>query len=160
MLCEKILGNLNDGKFDGKNVDYVDIEWHEAFKKIHRKTSGNGTDVAVRLDDGILLKGLRQGDVLGESDGCVIAVNVPECDVLLIKVDVHHPHMREKVCYEVGNRHATLFWGEGENEFVTPVNDNAMMAMLEGLHGVTVKRDRRKLDFDRGLSSTVHSHSH
>ncbi len=31
MLCEKILGTLSDQTFAGLRVDYVDIEWHEAF---------------------------------------------------------------------------------------------------------------------------------
>ena len=42
MLVEKVIGNLNDDQFKNKNVDYVDIEWHEAFKKLHKKTSKNG----------------------------------------------------------------------------------------------------------------------
>ena len=36
MLCEKILEKLKDFGLTGKTVEYVDIEWHEAFKKIHR----------------------------------------------------------------------------------------------------------------------------
>ena len=35
MLCEKILEKLKDIDLTGKTVEYVDIEWHEAFKKIH-----------------------------------------------------------------------------------------------------------------------------
>ena len=35
MLCEKILGKLKDFDLIGKTVEYVDIEWHEAFKQIH-----------------------------------------------------------------------------------------------------------------------------
>ena len=31
MLCEEVLGTLSDEKFSGRRVDYVDIEWHEAF---------------------------------------------------------------------------------------------------------------------------------
>ena len=34
MLCEQILGKLPDFDLSGKTVEYVDIEWHEAFKKI------------------------------------------------------------------------------------------------------------------------------
>ena len=36
MLCEQVLGKLKDVDISGKDVEYVDIEWHEAFKKIHR----------------------------------------------------------------------------------------------------------------------------
>ena len=35
MLAEKILGKLNPST--EKEVDYVEIEWDEAFKKIHKK---------------------------------------------------------------------------------------------------------------------------
>ena len=37
MLVEKVIGNINDEQFKDSNIDYVDIEWHEAFKKLHRK---------------------------------------------------------------------------------------------------------------------------
>lgn len=37
MLCEKILGKLNEFDTTGKSIEYVDIEWHEAFKRIHKK---------------------------------------------------------------------------------------------------------------------------
>lgn len=37
MLCEQVLGKLEDIDVFGKTVEYVDIEWHEAFKRIHKK---------------------------------------------------------------------------------------------------------------------------
>ena len=40
MLCEQVLGKLHDFDTTGKTIEYVDIEWHEAFKKIHKKISG------------------------------------------------------------------------------------------------------------------------
>ena len=40
MVCEKVIGKLKDVDIAGKTVEYVDIEWHEAFKKIHRKVTG------------------------------------------------------------------------------------------------------------------------
>ena len=42
MLVEKVLGNISDKQFKNKNIDYVDIEWHEAFKKLHKKISQTG----------------------------------------------------------------------------------------------------------------------
>ena len=57
MICEKILGKLTDGEFSGKKVDYVDIHWDEAFKKLHRKTSQGGTELGIRLDDSVLTRG-------------------------------------------------------------------------------------------------------
>ena len=62
MVCEKVIGKLKDVGIAGKTVEYVDIEWHEAFKKLHRKTSQSGIEVGIKLDNDILTRGLRQGD--------------------------------------------------------------------------------------------------
>lgn len=48
MLCEQILGKLPDFDLSGKTVEYVDIEWHEAFKKIHKKTTDHETEIGIR----------------------------------------------------------------------------------------------------------------
>ena len=48
MLCEQIWGKLPDFDLSGKTVEYVDIEWHEAFKKIHKKTTDHGTEISNR----------------------------------------------------------------------------------------------------------------
>ena len=48
MLCEQILGKLPDFDLSGKTVEYVNIEWHEAFKKIHKKTTDHGTEIGNR----------------------------------------------------------------------------------------------------------------
>ena len=37
MLCEQVLGKLNEFDTTGKEIETVDIEWHEAFKRIHKK---------------------------------------------------------------------------------------------------------------------------
>ena len=107
MLVEKVIGNINDEQFKNSNIDYVDIEWHEAFKKLHRKTSQSGIEVGIKLDNDILTRGLRQGDVLAINEDNVIAVNIPKDKALVVKVD--DTHLVPKVCYEIGNRHATLF---------------------------------------------------
>ena len=80
MVCEKVIGKLKDVDIAGKTVEYVDIEWHEAFKKIHRKVTGQGREVGIRMDDSILTRGLFQDDVIYDADGVVIVVNTPPCD--------------------------------------------------------------------------------
>ena len=88
MLVEKVIGNINDEQFKNSNIDYVDIEWHEAFKKLHRKTSQSGIEVGIKLDNDILTRGLRQGDVLAINEDNVIAVNIPKDKALVVKVDL------------------------------------------------------------------------
>lgn len=165
MLCEKILGNIKEDKYKDLSVDYVDIEWHDAFKKLHRLTSHSGEEVGIRLDNEVLTKGINQGDVLYADDKRIIAVNIPECEVIVVKAEA--PVLVPKICYEIGNRHATLFWGENDMEFITPYNE-PMLQMLNKIHkhidGKCVRalaeKKVMKLDFDKAISSTVNNHTH
>ena len=61
MICERILGKLEDMDLQGKKLEFVSVEWHEAFKKIHRKVTDAGREVGIRLDDSVLKTGLLDG---------------------------------------------------------------------------------------------------
>ena len=159
MICEKILGTLDELDVAGKTVEYVDIEWHEAFKKIHKKTTDTGREVGIRMDDSVLTEGLYDGKVIYMDDGLVIAVHTPPCEVIRVTVKPDHRFMAAKVCYEIGNRHAPLFYGEDEYTFITPYNE-PMLQMLSGLHGVEAEKEMRKLAFDKRVSASVHNHHH
>ena len=156
MLVEKVIGNINDEQFKNSNIDYVDIEWHEAFKKLHRKTSKNGIEVGIKLDNDILTRGLRQGDILAINEDNVIAVNIPKDKALVVKVD--NTHLVPKVCYEIGNRHATLFEGSSHNEFIT-IYSEPMKEMLEKI-GASVTVEEVQFDFNKSISSSINSHHH
>ena len=156
MLVEKVIGNINDEQFKNKNVDYVDIEWHEAFKKLHKKTSQSGIEVGIKLDNDILTRGLRQGDILAMNEDNIIAVNIPKDKALVVKVD--DTHLVPKVCYEIGNRHATLFEGNNHNEFIT-IYSEPMKEMLEKI-GANVSVEEVQFDFDKSISSSINSHHH
>jgi len=159
MLCEKILGRTDQMDLSGYQLDYVNIEWYEAFKKIHKKVTDKGEEVGIRLDDSVLTRGLYEGDILYLDKERALVVHTPKCMVIRVKVDENHPHMAAKVCYEIGNRHAPLFYGEEENTFITPYNE-PMYLMLEKLHGVTATKEIQRLDFDRRISAAVHNHHH
>ena len=159
MLCEKILGTLTDPQFAGKPVDYLQIPWHDTYNKLHRSMSNGGRDVAVRLDDTILHKGLKPGDVLGiDTDGTVIAVDVPATEVLVVTLSAPSPFSYAKIGYEIGNNHAPLFAGNNDAEFITTYN-RPMEVLLQKLHGVTVTKRIQKLDFSKQISTIV-GHSH
>ena len=159
MVCEHILGKLKDIDTKGLTVEYVDIEWFEAFKRIHSKVTSQGRPIGIRMDDSILKTGLVTGDIIYEDDELIISVNTPPCEVTYIQVDFEHAHMVAKVCYEIGNRHAPLFWGESNLTFITPY-DEPIYRMLEQMHGVQVEKKVVKLDFDHKISAQVSSHHH
>ena len=125
MLCEQILGTLSDEQFKNLKVDYVNIEWHEAFKKLHKKKTQEGRDL---------------------------------CEALVMTVDNGDVRMVAKVCYEIGNKHATLFRGEGDYQFITPL-DLPIKALMEKL-GVKVERKTVKFDFKKKISSSINAHTH
>ncbi len=75
MICEKILGKLEDIELQGKKLEFITVEWHEAFKKIHRKVTDAGREIGIRLDDSVLKTGLLEGDVLYADPELVIAVH-------------------------------------------------------------------------------------
>ena len=156
MLVEKVIGNINDEQFKNSNIDYVDIEWHEAFKKLHRKTSQSGIEVGIKLDNDILTRGLRQGDVLAINEDNVIAVNIPKDKALVVKVD--DTHLVPKVCYEIGNRHATLFEGSSHNEFIT-IYSEPRKEMLEKI-GANATVEEIQFDFNKSISSSINAHHH
>ncbi len=159
MICTTIYGKLANIDSTGKNVETVDIEWHESFKKIHSKVTNTGREIGIRMGDEVLTRGLYEGDVIYNQDNLIIVVHTPPCDVIVIHVDPSHYKMIAKVCYEIGNRHASLFWGDDDWTFITPYNE-PMLTMLRKLHGVTAVTDIQSLNFDHRISSQVHGHHH
>ena len=158
MVCENILGKLSDIDVTGKTVDYVEIEWHEAFKKLHRKVTEGGREIGIRMDDEVLTRGLFQDDVIYMDEEVVIAVSTPPCEVIEVSMTAGHEMMGAKVCYEVGNRHAPLFWGEN-GTYIT-IYDEPMLVMLSKIHGVVAEKKVAKLDFDKRISAAIHNHHH
>lgn len=158
MLCEQVLGKREDLDVSGKTVEYVNIEWHEAFKRIHKKITDQGREVGIRMDDSILSRGLFQGDVIYQDENVTVVVNTPPCEIIEITLAPGHEKMAAKVCYEIGNRHAPLFWGE-KDTFITIYNE-PMLVMLSKIHGVTAEKKTAKLDFDRRISASIHNHHH
>lgn len=169
MLCEEVLGNLSDEEWaglvaDGATVDYVDVDWHEAFKKLHRKTSAGGREVGVRLGDWVLSRGLSEGDVLGVEEGPdggenIVAVRLLPTKCLVVQVAEDHPFMLARVGWEVGNTHTPLFWGENGFELLCEYTE-PVERLLTGLHAVTVTAAERVLDPARRVSSSAHVHPH
>lgn len=165
MLCEKVLGKLNEDKFKNLSYDYVDIEWHEAFKKLHKKVTHSGREIGIRFDNEILTRGLKQDDVIYADEHMVIVVNIPPCEVIVAEAE--DACLIPKLCYEIGNRHATLFYGNNDMQFITPYNE-PMLEMLNKIHRhkdggcVRVRAERKviKLNFDMAISSTINNHTH
>ncbi len=159
MICETILGTLSDEPYQNLHVDYVDIEWHDAFTRVHRLTSHDGEDVGIRMGNDVLKHGLNQDDVIYADDEKVIAVNIPACDAIRAVVAKDHPGQIAKLCYEVGNTHTSMFRGEDDFTFYTPYHE-PLLEKIAAIHGVTAEKVTKKFDFSKALSSSINDHHH
>ena len=110
------------------------------------------------MDDSVLARGLYQDDVIYADETKLVVINIPPCEVIRVSFEPGHEKMAAKVCYEIGNRHAPLFWGENAT-FITVYNE-PMLAMLQKIHGVKAKKEILKLDFDQRISASIHNHHH
>lgn len=159
MLCEKVVGTLEHLRQSDQMVEYVDFEWHETYKRIHRKSTRSGQEIGIRLGNEILTRGLKQDDILYVKEDLLIAVNILPAKAIVINIDAQHPRMHGKVCYEIGNRHAAFYYGTNRDSYVTPYSEPTL-AMLQKMHGVRTEVTMVKLDSLENISSSVNEHTH
>lgn len=153
MIIETLKGNLSEIDTTGFDIDYIDIQWYDTRKKIARFKTQKGRDIPMRLKN-VPKFGLSQGDILLQEDKYIVAINILPTEVLCI----YAKSLAEvaKICYEIGNRHAALYFGENEFEFKTSF-DHPMKALFDKL-GISNAILSSKLDSkDRISVSMVHS---
>lgn len=105
MIINEVAGNLQLFELDGRLVDLLPIEWYEATKRIQRKKTKGGKEIAIKfLKEG---QRLRQDDILYIDDKSIVAVDIVPCDAIVVKP----ASLLEmgSVCYEIGNKHLPVF---------------------------------------------------
>lgn len=116
-IISEILYSAKDKDLSSKEVDYFDIEWFETTRKVLRKVTSSGEEVAMR----ILKENFRvkHHDVFFEDDNKVIIANVLPADAVIVQPKT----MLEMgtICYEIGNQHIPIFI-ENE-EIIIPYED-------------------------------------
>src|SRR3954449_5822964 len=104
MLITEISGNVAHESVEHLQVDLLELEWYEANKRIQRKVSKEGIDLALKfLGEG---QCLHEGDILYKDPEKVIVVRIKPCEAIVLKPET----MLEMgaVCYEIGNKHLPL----------------------------------------------------
>lgn len=153
MLIDKIIANNSESvDLKGFDIDYIEVEWYEVSKKILHKVSKKGIDVGIKLDsEGVL----RHGDVLRIEGNKALVVEIPSCECIAVKPET--PVMMGKACYEIGNRHAPLFFQNGE--LLMPYDQPTLSALRKcGLDAY--KSMARLISPLGGHMAQGHSHSH
>ncbi|AZA55617.1 urease accessory protein UreE [Chryseobacterium sp. G0201] len=150
MIINETLGNISEKTIVEKSIDYLDLEWFESTKRIQRKKTRQGEDVAIKfLREG---QRLREGDILYESEEKLIVVNILETEAIVISPD----SMLEMgtVCYEIGNKHIPLFIQE--NKVLLPFE----MPMYRWLEVSGFKPEKHSVKLLNLLKSNVEPHGH
>ena len=150
MIINECVGNIKDISVAGKTIDYLDLEWFETTKRIQRKKTRQGVDVAIKfLREG---QRLREGDILHEDGEKAIVVNVLETEAIVITPT----SMLEMgtVCYEIGNKHIPLFIQE--DKVLLPFE----MPMYRWLEASNFRPERQTVKLLNLLKSNVEPHGH
>jgi urease accessory protein len=150
MLIQQKLGHIDTITPGNRIIDWLPLEWYETGKRILRKRTRSGQEVALKfLSEN---PHLTQGDVLYEDARTLIVVEVLPCEVLVIKPATLYE--MASVCYEIGNKHLPLFYDDGT---VLAPFDAPLFRLLTA-SGYTVAQQQRKLL--QPLRTTVSPHGH
>jgi len=150
MLIQEKIGRIGSFAIGGRGIDALRLEWYETGKRVMRKQSAGGREVALRfLNES---PALMEGDLLYADEEVVIVVEIIPCAVVVIPM-VSLAAVAA-VCYEIGNRHLPLFIDEGV--LLAPFEEPLYRWL--GASGYMVSREDRKLLYP--LRSTVAGHEH
>jgi len=150
MLIQEIIGNAANIPLGSRKIDRLFLEWHECTKRIQRKKTGSGVDVAIKfLKEG---QRLRQDDILFIDDDRAILVEILPADAIVITpVDMFE---MGRVCYEIGNKHLPLFIQD--NKVMIPYEEPIYHWLKAGNYDIRIK-NIRLLNM---LNANVQPHNH
>lgn len=150
MIIEDIVGNVDTLPLGNRQTDLLALQWYETSRRIQRKRTAAGREVALRL----LKQGqrLQQNDILFMDDATAIVVDIIPCEAIVLSpasmLDMG------TICYEIGNKHLPLFIQN--DEVLIPMED-PLFRWLEAAGYAPVKGTRRLTHM---LRSAVTPHSH
>ncbi|WP_338654292.1 MULTISPECIES: urease accessory protein UreE [Sporosarcina] len=168
MLITKVIGNIGtEEEIAGKQTEWIELDWEELSKRILRKETDQGTDVALSLEQQEHHEDhehhdhddhhhhhehqpLQYGDILFEDDSRRIAVRTKMEPVIVISPK----NMTEmgKTAFELGNRHTPALIEENE---VIVRADHTLNKLLDEV-GVAYETTERR--FKQPFKYRGHSH--
>ncbi len=137
MFIQHKIGSIDRYPVSHKTIDWLALHWYETNKRIQRKTTNAGKEVALKfLQEN---PSLTQGDILFEDEQTIIAVEVLPCECLVIAP--RNMFEMASVCYEIGNKHLPLFFEK--DELLVPFE--MPLYKLLTAQGYNIKQAQRKL---------------
>lgn len=150
MIITKKIGNLESFTVGNRAIDRLYLQWYETSKRILHKKTESGKNIVIRaLNES---QNLRNDDVLFADDQCLIAVEIVECEAIVLQPK--NMHEMAVVCYEIGNKHLPLFFQD--NKLLIPY-EAPVFTMLKAA-GFEPEFENKKLL--NQVKTTVSPHAH
>ncbi|MBC9932319.1 urease accessory protein UreE [Chitinophaga qingshengii] len=150
MIIDKIIGNTNTLSLEGRTIDPLLLEWFETTKRIQRKHTQQGMEIAIRfLKEG---QRLRIGDILYMDDNRAVVVDIIPSDAIV--VTPRSLLEMGSVCYEIGNKHLPVFIQD--DQVLMPFEEPIFRWLQAGGYD-TVKAHTKLTNL---LNANVQPHSH
>jgi urease accessory protein len=143
VVIETVLGNIADPEWAERlstaNVDLLEVDQWDAQKSRFRKTTANGTEIAISLDRG---SNVRDGDVLtwdNQSHTAIVA-KIDLRDVMVVHLDGLAglaPEIAMRTCIELGHAMGNQHWPalvKGNVVYVPLTVDRKVMASVMNTH--------------------------
>ena len=150
MIVEQIIGNTATHNIAELQVDLLELEWFETTKRIQRKRTNSGMEIAVKfVREG---QRLSQNDILYQDAQKVVVVTIKPCEAIVMTPK----SLLEMgtICYEIGNKHLPLFI---QNDQIMMPFEMPMFRWLEASGYLPEKQDVQLLHL---LKSNVAPHGH
>ncbi|SEW18411.1 urease accessory protein [Chitinophaga sp. YR573] len=150
IVAEAILGNVNTVSLNDRNTDALHLEWFETGKRVLRRSTAGGREIALRfLQESPLL---QEGDILWMDEHIAITVTIlPSLAIVITPATMAD---MAAICYEIGNKHLPLFLSG--NQVLIPFEE-PLFRWLEA-RGYAPVQEQRVLS--NMLRSNVLPHNH
>ncbi len=150
MIIKEVLGNIADTPANGRQMDILYLEWFEPTKRILRKQTAAGREVAIKLfREG---QQLHEGDILWQDEHSVIVVEILPTETIVV-APISMQQMGT-ICYEIGNKHLTMFI---QDDQVLVPYEAPLFRLLEATGYRPEKQIRKLLNM---LKANVEPHAH
>ncbi|WEK21688.1 MAG: urease accessory protein UreE [Candidatus Pedobacter colombiensis] len=150
MIIQQVIGNTQTQSIEGLEVDLLEIEWFEATKRIQRRRTNAGMEIAIKFtQEG---QRLHQDDILYQDCKKVVVVHIKPCEAIVMTP----ASLLEMgtICYEIGNKHLPLFIQN--DQIMMPFE----MPMFRWLEASGYSPEKQKIQLLHLLKSNVAPHGH
>lgn len=147
MLTKTVIGNIDNEQTVHANREWIELDWEELNKRILRKKTDKGTDVAISLED---QEPLKVGDIVFQDDEKQVVIRTKKEKVYIIYPE--SMTQMGKMAFELGNRHTQCLISSDE---IIVRYDETLVRLFEE---VGVKYEETERRFKQPFKYRGHKH--